>query len=73
MSILDRRTAMLGGAVSVLFSNSVSAATARKDTGYYVNAEIKSTQRRAARARCAICPCRLPRHLAKSQDAWSIP
>jgi quinol monooxygenase YgiN len=42
MSILNRRTAMLGGAVSVLFSNSVSAATAGKDTGYYVIAEINA-------------------------------
>jgi quinol monooxygenase YgiN len=42
MSILDRRTAMLGGAVSVLFSDSVSAATAGNDTGYYVIAEINA-------------------------------
>jgi quinol monooxygenase YgiN len=42
MSILNRRTAMLGSAVSVLFSNSVRAATARKDTGYYVIAEINA-------------------------------
>lgn len=42
MSILDRRTALLGGAVSVLFGSSVSAATAKKDTGYYVIAEINA-------------------------------
>ena len=42
MSILDRRAAMLGGAVSVLFSGSVHAAAAKKDTGYYVIAEINA-------------------------------
>ena len=42
MPILDRRTVMLGGAVSVLFSSSSRAAPARKDTGYYVIAEINA-------------------------------
>ena len=42
MSNLDRRAAMLGGAVSVLFSSSVRAAAGKKDTGYYVIAEINA-------------------------------
>ena len=42
MPNLDRRTAMLGGAVSVLFSSSSVAAPAAKDTGYYVIAEINA-------------------------------
>ena len=42
MSTLNRRTAMLGGAVSVLFTSSVSTAKARRDTGYYVIAEINA-------------------------------
>ncbi len=42
MPILDRRTALLGGAVSVLFSGSSRAASAKKDTGYYVIAEINA-------------------------------
>jgi quinol monooxygenase YgiN len=41
MPILDRRTAMLGGTVSVLFSSSSHAAS-KKDTGYYVIAEINA-------------------------------
>ena len=40
MSKLDRRTALVVGAVSVLFSGSASAATSKKDSGYYVIAEI---------------------------------
>ncbi|HVO05703.1 MAG TPA: putative quinol monooxygenase [Burkholderiaceae bacterium] len=42
MPNLDRRTAVLGGAVSVLFSSSSRAAPAKKDTGYYVIAEINA-------------------------------
>jgi quinol monooxygenase YgiN len=43
MSTLDRRTALLGGAaVSVLFSSAARAAAAKKDTGYYVIAEINA-------------------------------
>ena len=42
MPNLDRRTAVLGGAVSVLFSGSSRAAPAKKDTGYYVVAEINA-------------------------------
>jgi quinol monooxygenase YgiN len=42
MSKLDRRTAVLGSAVSVLFSGAATAAAAKKDTGYYVIAEINA-------------------------------
>ena len=42
MSTFDRRTLMLGAAVSVLFSNSSRAAPAKKETGYYVIAEINA-------------------------------
>jgi len=42
MSKLDRRTALVVGAVSVLFSGSASAATSKKDSGYYVIAEINA-------------------------------
>jgi quinol monooxygenase YgiN len=42
MSKLDRRTAVLGSAASVLFSGSAAAAPAKKDTGYYVIAEINA-------------------------------
>src|SRR6188768_1523948 len=42
MSKLDRRTALVVGAVSVLFSGSASSATSKKDSGYYVIAEINA-------------------------------
>ena len=42
MSRFDRRTVMFGAAVSVLFSSSSRAAPAKKDTGYYVIAEINA-------------------------------
>jgi len=42
MSKLDRRTALVVGAVSILFSGSASAATSKKDSGYYVIAEINA-------------------------------
>ena len=42
MPKLDRRTALVVGAVSVLFSGSASAATSKKDSGYYVIAEINA-------------------------------
>jgi quinol monooxygenase YgiN len=42
MPSLDRRAALLGGAVSVLFSGSGHAAQGKKDTGYYVIAEINA-------------------------------
>lgn len=44
MPTFGRRTVMLAGAVSVLFSSSSRAASARKDTGYYVIAEINAKQ-----------------------------
>ena len=61
MPIIDRRTAMLGGAVSVLFSSVSHAATAKKDTGYYVIAEINAKAGSESAAR----PC------ARSPDARS--
>jgi quinol monooxygenase YgiN len=42
MPTFDRRTVMLGAAVSVLFSSSSRAAPTKKDTGYYVIAEINA-------------------------------
>jgi quinol monooxygenase YgiN len=42
MSKLDRRTALVGGAVAVLFSGSATAASTKKDSGYYVIAEINA-------------------------------
>jgi quinol monooxygenase YgiN len=42
MPKLDRRAAMLGATVSVLFSSTSRAAPANKDTGYYVIAEINA-------------------------------
>ena len=42
MPAFDRRTIMLGAAVSVLFSGSSRAAPPKKDTGYYVIAEINA-------------------------------
>ena len=42
MSKLDRRTVLVGGAVSVLFSSAASAATTKSDSGYYVIAEINA-------------------------------
>jgi quinol monooxygenase YgiN len=42
MPTFDRRTVMLGAAVSVLFSSSSRAAPMKKDTGYYVIAEINA-------------------------------
>lgn len=42
MAQLDRRSVMLGGAVSVLFSGSSRAAPAKKDTAYHVIAEINA-------------------------------
>ena len=42
MPAFDRRTVMLGAAVSVLFSGSSHAAPPKKDTGYYVIAEINA-------------------------------
>lgn len=42
MQVLDRRTALLGGAVSVLFSASSRAAPPKNDTGYLVIAEINA-------------------------------
>jgi quinol monooxygenase YgiN len=55
MSILDRRTAMLGGALTVLFG-SVRAAAARKDTGYYVIAEINAKPGSEAALRDLLVP-----------------
>lgn len=45
MSKIDRRAAMVGGAVTVLFTSTARAAShaaARKDSGYYVIAEINA-------------------------------
>jgi quinol monooxygenase YgiN len=42
MPTLDRRTLMVGGAISILFSGPSRAAPAKKDTGYYVIAEINA-------------------------------
>jgi quinol monooxygenase YgiN len=57
MPKLDRRTAMLGGAVSVLFSaSSRGAAPAKKDTGYYVIAEINAKPGSEAALRDLLVP-----------------
>lgn len=56
MPKLDRRTAMLGGAVSVLFSSSSRAASAKKDTGYYVIAEINAKPGSEAALRDLLVP-----------------
>jgi quinol monooxygenase YgiN len=42
MPTFERRTVMFGAAASVLFSGSSRAAPAKKDTGYYVIAEINA-------------------------------
>jgi len=57
MSTLDRRTALLGGAaVSVLFSSTARAAAAKKDTGYYVIAEINAKPGSEAALRDLLVP-----------------
>jgi quinol monooxygenase YgiN len=56
MPKLDRRTAVLGGAVSVLFSASSRAAPAKKDTGYYVIAEINAKPGSEAALRNLLVP-----------------
>src|SRR5262245_27461262 len=64
MPILDRRTAMLGGAVSVLFSSSSRAAPAKKDTGYYVIAEINAKPGSESALRDLLVPCAKHSHKA---------
>lgn len=56
MPKLDRRTAVLGGAVSVLFSASSRAAPAKKDSGYYVIAEINAKPGSEAALRNLLVP-----------------
>jgi quinol monooxygenase YgiN len=57
MSTLDRRSALFGAAaVTVLFSSSASAADAKKDTGYYVIAEINAKPGSEAALRDLLVP-----------------
>ena len=70
MPTLDRRAAMLGGAVSVLFSSSSRAAPAKKDTGYYVIAEINAKPGSESALRDLLVP--FASHRARSPGAWSI-
>jgi quinol monooxygenase YgiN len=54
--MFDRRTALMGAATTVLFSSSVAEAAMKKDTGYYVIAEVNAKPGSEAALRDLLVP-----------------